>query len=123
MLAGKDSDELKVEVVEIYKGHFYSVNKKICTVLFIILMPFSLLFTVTLPNPEKKRTDRRHLYWGLSIAGFYIFLFSAIIIWMEDGLFIHFKYPAPLLGFALNAPLITGPHLLHNLATLNPDRP
>lgn len=118
-----DTDDKKPEKVELYKGKFYIINQRICKVLFYILMPFTLLFLISLPNPEAKRSNRKHLPWGLSIVSLYIFIFSGIIIWMEDGLFLHFKYPGVLLGFTLNAVLITGPHLLHNLSILNPDLP
>jgi hypothetical protein len=123
LTAQLEQETVKVEDIVVYKGKLYQVNQKICMVLFIVLMPFSILITLSLPSPSVTRRKNKDLYWGLILCSCFMILFSIIIVWIEDGLFLHFKYPAVLLGFALNAMLITGPHLLHNLATLNPDVP
>lgn len=116
-------DSHKAEAIEVYKGKFYNVNKKVSMVLFFALMPFSLVVNYSLPSPTVARRKNKDLYWGLILCSFYMILFSIIIVWIEDGLFTYFKYPAVLLGFAFNAVLLTGPHLLHNLSILDPDVP
>lgn len=116
-------DRNKDEEIVVYKGKVYNMNKKICFVLLIALAPFSLIVTYTLPSTTVTRRKSKDLYWGLIMSSVYMIFFSIIIVWIEDGLFLYFKYPAVLLGFALNGILIMGPHLLHNLSTLNPDAP
>ena len=123
MRVAQGDNDLPVPEVELYHGTYTKINIQVVKVLFVVLLPFSWFINLMMPNLDKRRNSLRYLPWGLSLSALLLLVFSAAIVWLEDGLFIGRNYPGMLLGLTLNAPVVTLPHLMHNLAILNPNMP
>ena len=117
-----DDDKPIMQDIVVHKGKVFYFMRKLGRGLFWVLLPFSFLVDLAMPNLSKPRAQgsKAFLIYGFVAAVVLSAAFSFVIVWFEDALFRAKRYPVPLMGWLINSAMITLPHLLYSLSIIAP---